>query len=183
MLNKLVFCVTDVTPHTLTSSKLLFTTWENSFVLLELVKPCLNCDLCTFVHSSAAFRSKQARALRTAEFQLIFKCLIYFLKVYSPTHQTSLEILACDRPSNQIQGCVVLVWGKPPTQVVGNNSLTSLVRKQRRKSEKGKTSDIVLYINFHKPVCFSAGVLISTAETKNYTSLTAFSKSLTKAHE
>lgn len=49
--------------------------------------------------------------------------------------KTPLEFLACDRLSNQTQHCVVLVWGKPASRVVGYTCLTS-VRKQGRKGGK-----------------------------------------------
>lgn len=64
----------------------------NSFVSLELVKPCLNSDLCTFVHHSllASGRNKPVNwellscSWNSAEIQkYVLKCPTRFLKVYS----------------------------------------------------------------------------------------------------
>lgn len=94
MFNKLVFGIRHhrCDSCTLTSTKLLFATCENSFVSLELVKPCLNSDLCTFVHHSllASGRNKPVNwelltcSWNSAEIQkYMLKCPTRFLKVYS----------------------------------------------------------------------------------------------------
>lgn len=118
MLNKLVFatrhCRCD--SRTLTSSKLLFASWENSFVSLELVKPCLNSDLCMFVHRAllASGRNKCTwNYWVSAKTQLKSKnaCLnapYVFSKFIHPSHQTPLEFLACDRLDTEF--CGACLW-------------------------------------------------------------------------
>lgn len=146
---------------------------------------------CLFITLLASGRNKPVHlellsfSWNSAETQkCMLKCPMCFLKVYSsisPNSSGVSSLWQTFKPDTELcRACL-----REASISSSRLQLFDLVSEEtgKKEGEKWKTSDMVLYSNFHKLVCFSAGPLISPAETKSYTSPTAFSESLTTARE